>query len=187
MNIDTVFAAPRWAATDTKCLNGQNKDRFYVSCSNTSHGHRIKLWDLGVTPTVGTTRLTLAANQPPPPLASPNQPPPFPMPAARAQRTICPTCGRQGNTLCRTEQYPLVHDCFSGSSRLGNNVAAHPPGRPCSVPHVEHTPHPDPYYDLWKGQKHCTSVADKVYGAGASSGRKAKVQGEQRGDAHATQ
>ncbi|KAJ7761645.1 hypothetical protein B0H14DRAFT_2634033 [Mycena olivaceomarginata] len=27
-----------------KCLNGQNKDRLYVSCYNTSHRHSINLW-----------------------------------------------------------------------------------------------------------------------------------------------
>ncbi|KAJ7896416.1 hypothetical protein B0H14DRAFT_2558314 [Mycena olivaceomarginata] len=98
-----------------KCLNGRNKDCYYTACYNPSHGHRFKFWDLGVTPTVSTTRPTLDANQPPPaPLLFPNQPPPFPRPAARAQRIFCPTCGRQGNALCRTNRCKA--DCRAHST-----------------------------------------------------------------------
>ncbi|KAJ7731172.1 hypothetical protein B0H14DRAFT_3517909 [Mycena olivaceomarginata] len=101
-----MSAAPSWAATDTFLPQ---------ECYNASHGPRIKLWALGVTPTVATTFPTPAANQPPPPpLASPNHPPPFPMPAARTPRTVCPTCSRQGNALCMTNRCKA--DCRAHST-----------------------------------------------------------------------
>ncbi|KAJ7660082.1 hypothetical protein B0H14DRAFT_3910273 [Mycena olivaceomarginata] len=97
MNIDArhvrcpELGCDRYLPAPKKCLNGQNKDRYYVSCYNASHGPRIKLWALGVTPTVATMFPTPAANQPPPPpLASPNHPPPFPMPAARTPAHCLP-------------------------------------------------------------------------------------------------
>ncbi|KAJ7802248.1 hypothetical protein B0H14DRAFT_3781244 [Mycena olivaceomarginata] len=120
MNIDArhvrcpELGCDRYLPAPKKCLNGQNKDRYYVSCYNASHGPRIKLWALGVTPTVATMFPTPAANQPPPPLASPNHPPPFPMPAARIPRTVCPTCGRQGNALCMTNRCKA--DCRAHST-----------------------------------------------------------------------
>ncbi|KAJ7871892.1 hypothetical protein B0H14DRAFT_2570615 [Mycena olivaceomarginata] len=90
-----------------KCLNSKNKDRYYTACYNPSHSHMFKFWDLGVTPTP-------AANHPS--AASLPQPPPFPMPAPRALRTVCPTCGHQGNALCRTDRCKT--DCRTHSTVL---------------------------------------------------------------------
>ncbi|KAJ7790533.1 hypothetical protein B0H14DRAFT_2625898 [Mycena olivaceomarginata] len=59
-----------------------------------------KFWDLGITPTIASMHPTPTANQPPAP--SLPQPLPFPMPAARAPQTICPTCSHQGIDCCKT-------------------------------------------------------------------------------------
>ncbi|KAJ7312427.1 hypothetical protein DFH08DRAFT_822165 [Mycena albidolilacea] len=90
-----------------------------------------KFWDLGDTPTP-------AANQPP--AASLPQPPPFPTPAARAPRTVCPTCGCQGNALCRTNRCKTDCRAHSTVSCKIHDTLQPPAAQPAVQPSVPRPP-----------------------------------------------
>ncbi|KAJ7347309.1 hypothetical protein DFH08DRAFT_960656 [Mycena albidolilacea] len=104
-----------------KCLNGKNKDCYYTACYNLSHSHMFKFWDLDDTPTPIANQL---------PAASLPQPPPFLTPAARAPRTVCPTCGHQGNALCRTNRCKTDCRTHSTVSCKTHNMLQPPAAQP---------------------------------------------------------
>ncbi|KAJ7301686.1 hypothetical protein DFH08DRAFT_978527 [Mycena albidolilacea] len=62
------------------------------------------------------------------------------MPAARALRTICPTCGCQGNALCRTNRCKT--DCHAHSTVLFkvHNKLQPPAAQPAVQPSVPRPP-----------------------------------------------